>query len=128
MFFSDLARCISQDNVSFDYYSMPSESNVSNICPLPTPGQLERLITIRSTIITNDDQLACQLAFVAHKTCHVKESKIMTLTMSIPSILIEGVVQAFVAALGIVGNIACIVILFRLDQKINVYWEYLVAL
>ena len=69
MFFSDLARCISQDNVSFDYYSMPSESNVSNICPLPTPGQLERLITIRSTIITNDDQLACQLAFVAHKTC-----------------------------------------------------------
>ena len=56
----------------------------------------------------------------------------MTLTMSIPSILIEGVVQAFVAALGIVGNIACIVILFRLDQntfhKINVYWEYLVAL
>ena len=45
--FSDSARCISQGNVSFDYYSLPYESNISNICPLPTPGQLERLITIR---------------------------------------------------------------------------------
>ena len=45
-------KYVSQGNVSFDYYSLPPESNISNICPLPTPGELERLITIRCTIIT----------------------------------------------------------------------------
>ena len=44
----------------------------------------------------------------------------MTMTMTIPSIVIEGVVQAFVAVLGIIGNIACIVILSRFEDYLDV--------
>ena len=36
-----------EGNVSLDYYSLPQDSNFTDVCPMPTPGELERLITIR---------------------------------------------------------------------------------
>ena len=78
-----------EGNVSLDYYSLPQDSNLTDVCPMPTPGELESLITIR---------------------CAKSQDLFWK---SLPSIMLEGVAQALVAILGIAGNIACIVILSR---------------
>lgn len=77
-------------------------------------------MTIHSIMIEGVVQV-----FVTHVNMTMTISK--TKTMTIPSIMIEGVVQAFVAVLGIIGNIACIVILSRFEDNV-MFWGCLLNL
>ena len=126
----------SDGNVSLDYYFpsesnyFPPEKNISITCPLPAPGQLEILIKIRCKRLTTYQRGSVRFSFQNRGSifpiykCYkllwqiqkqMKRQK-QKLIQIIPSIIIEGVLQAFVAVLGIVGNITCVVILSRYDR------------
>ena len=123
----------SDGNVSLDYY-FPPEKNISITCPLPAPGQLEILIKIRCKRLANNQRWSVRFSFQNRGSifpiykCYKLRWQIQTQMKRqnqkqkqkqiqiIPSIIIEGVLQAFVAVLGIVGNITCVVILSRYDR------------